>query len=52
VGKRGEKEISHQKRVKALTDFIAMQVVKREKVRELMAKRTGTFDEKKWKEKL
>lgn len=52
VGKRGEKEISHQKRVKTLTDLIAMRVVQREKVRELMAKRAGTFDEKTSKEKL
>lgn len=44
TGKGGEREISHKKRVESLTELISMRVERRRKVRELMAKRAGTFD--------
>lgn len=41
VGKRGEREISHQNKVRKLNELIAMRMVQKKKIKELMAKRTG-----------
>lgn len=43
VGKRKEKKNSHQKKVKMLNELIQMRMERKKCVKELMAKRAGTF---------
>jgi len=43
IGKRGEKEISHQKKVQKLKELIAMRVARKKRLEELMEKRAGVF---------
>jgi len=49
VGKMGEKEISHQKKVQKLNELIAMRVARKMRLKELMEKRAGTFFSKSYK---
>jgi hypothetical protein len=46
VGKIGDKEITHQKKVQKLNELIKMRMERKKRVKELMAKRGGTFEGK------
>jgi hypothetical protein len=43
VGTGGEKEFSHQRKVKKLRQMMSMRVARNKRVEELMTKREGTF---------
>jgi hypothetical protein len=43
VGKIGEKEKPHRKKVQKINELIEMQIERKERVKELMAKRAGAF---------
>jgi hypothetical protein len=43
VGKRKEKKTPHQKKVQMLNELIQMRMERKKYVKELMAKRAGTF---------
>jgi hypothetical protein len=45
VGQMGVEEISHQKRVQKINELMDMQMERKKRVKELMAKREGTFHE-------
>jgi hypothetical protein len=46
IGKTGENENFHQKRVDKQKELMVSQIERKKRVRELMAKREGGFEEK------
>ena len=46
VGSMGEMEKCHQKKVRKINDLLEMRMEKKKKIKELMAKRAGTFHPK------
>jgi hypothetical protein len=46
VGKTGENKISHGKKVEKLKELMFSRMERKKRVRELMAKREGRFEEK------
>jgi hypothetical protein len=43
IGKIGEKEKFHQKKVQKLNELIEMRIERKKRVKELIAKRAGAF---------
>jgi hypothetical protein len=46
VGKIGERERHHQRKVQKINELIEMRIERKRRVKELMAKRSGTFYQK------